>query len=130
MQRQSGFTVIEVLVIVVFLLVAAVVGFVQFSSTRNSFDDSRKRTAINAIYYSLEEGFYKQHGYYPETIKDDTLKTMDKELLTDPNGIKIGEPGSTYSYEARSCSGGHCKEYTLRATLKNEADFTKDSQHK
>ena len=130
MKRQAGFTVIEVLVAIIFLGVATAVAFTQLVTIQREHQNDRKKTAINAMHYSLEEAYYKQHGFYPEKITDETLPTMDKELLKDPNGKKLGDNGSAYRYEPTNCTGGKCKSYSLRATLDGEADFIKDSRHK
>ena len=91
MNKRNGFTVIELLVVIAFLIAVAVLGFFQLSKIRNESDNTKKRTAINAMYYSLEEGFYAKNGYYPEKIEDKTLLTMDTALLNDPNNKKIGD---------------------------------------
>lgn len=65
MNRQKGFTVIELLVVAGFLIAVAVLGYIQFSKITNEAENTTRRTAINAIYYSLEEDFYKRNQYYP-----------------------------------------------------------------
>lgn len=130
MNKRNGFTVIELLVVIAFLIAVAVLGFFQLSKIRNESDNTKKRTAINAMYYSLEEGFYAKNGYYPEKIEDKTLLTMDTALLNDPNNKKIGDRASAYLYEAANCSNGKCKSYKLRAVLAGEDDYVKESRHK
>lgn len=127
--RQTGFTVIEILVVAAFLITAGVVLFIQLERVDIENSNTQKKTAINAIYYSLEEGFYKENKYYPENINDDTLETMDSELLTDPYGVKLGEPGSDYRYEPKDCKDGKCSSYVLRANLEKEEDFVKKSRN-
>lgn len=126
--KKSGFTVIEVLVVAAFLITAGVVLLLQVQKIHTEDINSQKKTAINAIYHSLEEGFHPAHGHYPEYIEDDTLPTMDATLLTDPNGHRIGTGESSYRYEPKDCQDGQCESYTLRATLENEDDFVKSSQ--
>lgn len=126
--RQKGFTVIELVVAVLFLIAAGVVLFFQLDGIYMQQLNSDKKTAINAIYFSLEEGFYPENNFYPETLADNTLPTMDKELLTDPYGIRIGEPSSAYRYEPTNCDDGKCKSYTIRATLDREEDFVRSSR--
>ena len=87
-------------------------------------DESRK-IAINAMYYALEESFYKNHGYYPESISEENIKVIDPSLWTDPFGFNLGDPSSSYSYEAANCKDGKCKEYTLKANLEKEDTYTK-----
>ena len=130
MNKRNGFTVIELLVVIAFLIAVAVLGFFQLSKIRNESDNTKKRTAINAMYYSLEEGFYAKNGYYPEKIEDKTLLTMDTALLNDPNNKKIGDKASANRYEAANCSNGKCKSYKLRAVLAGEDDYIKESRHK
>lgn len=126
--RKSGFTVIEVIVVAAFLIGAGVVLMFQVQRVDREHDNSQKKIAINAIHYSLEENFYAKNQYYPETLKDDTLSTLDKELLLDPQGIKINDERSAYRYEPKKCSDGKCQEYSLRASLQGEDDFVKESR--
>lgn len=128
--NKRGFTVIELLVVVVFLIASGIVLFYQMQRVNREHSDSQKKTAINAIYYSLEEGFYPENKYYPENLKDDTLKTLDPELLTDPEGIKIGQEGSAYRYEPKNCTDNKCASYSLRALIEGESDFVKESRRK
>ena len=130
MNKRNGFTVIELLVVIAFLIAVAVLGFFQLSKIRDESDNTKKRTAINAMYYSLEEGFYAKNGYYPEKFEDRTLLTMDTALLNDPNNKKIGDKASAYRYEAANCNNGKCKSYKLRAVLAGEDDYIKESRHK
>lgn len=128
--RQRGFTVIELVVVILFLVGAGMVLLFQVQKINSENDNTHKKTAVNAIYYSLEESFYPANKYYPEHIKEDTLKTMDPELLVDPEGSQIGESDSAYRYEPTDCQDGKCKSYTLRAILTGEEDFIKKSRHK
>ena len=130
MNKRNGFTVIELLVVIAFLIAVAVLGFFQLSKIRDESDNTKKRTAINAMYYSLEEGFYAKNGYYPEKLEDRTLLTMDTALLNDPNNKKIGDRASAYRYEAANCNNDKCKSYKLRAVLAGEDDYVKESRHK
>lgn len=130
MNQQKGFTVIELLIVASFLIAIAILGYNQFSKIANESENSTRRTAINAVYYSLEEDFYKKNQYYPEKIEDNTLPTMDAALLKDSNDKKISEAGSLYRYEPVNCKDGKCKSYTLRTSLIDEADFIKESRNK
>lgn len=128
--RQRGFTVIELVFVTIFLITAGTVLFFQIQKMQSEEANTKRKTAINAIYYSLEESFYPQNKYYPEHIKEDTLKTMDPELLTDPDDNFINNGESTYRYEPKNCKDGKCSSYTLRTTLSDEADFIKESRNK
>lgn len=127
---RRGFTVIELLFIIVILGAASVLFFLQKNNLEVANRDEVRKTSINAMYYSLEEVFYKTNGYYPRTIDQKILPSVDPDLFADPAGVKIGEANSEYRYETANCDGDHCKSYTLRTTLENEADFIKDSRNK
>jgi len=124
-KKSNGFTVIELIFIIVLIGFASILFFVQKNNLKVTSDDNTKKTAINAMYYSLEEVFFAQNGYYPSTISTDNLKSVDPALFTDPNGVKLGETGSAYSYVPTNCTDNKCKSYTLKADLTNEADYTK-----
>ncbi len=129
-KRTSGFTVIEIIFVILILGVASVLFFVQKNDIAVAARDQQRKTAINAMYYGLEEVFYKANHYYPETIDETNLPSVDPTLFTDPNGVKLGTAGSNYRYDATNCSDNKCQAYTLRTTLENEADYVKDSINK
>jgi len=129
MKSSRGFTVIELVIVVAFFAAASVLFFVQKNHVEVAARDDARKTAINAMYYSLEEGYYKQHNAYPRTINSEILPSVDPNLFKDPNGVKIGESGSNYRYEGLNCNGDTCKSYTLRADLEAEGDFVKSSNN-
>jgi prepilin-type N-terminal cleavage/methylation domain-containing protein len=128
-KRTHGFTVIELIIVVLVLGTASVLFFMQKGNLEIAARDQQRKTAINAMYYSLEEVFYKTNKYYPATIDTTVLPSVDPSLFTDPNDVKIGEATSNYRYEAVNCVDSKCKSYTLRTTLENEADFIKESKN-
>lgn len=127
---RRGFTIIEILFVIVLVGVASVLFFLQKNNLEVAQRDEVRKTSINAMYYSLEEVFYKTNGYYPRTIDQTVLPSVEPDLFSDPNGVKIGESNSEYRYETADCDGDRCKSYTLRTTLENEADFIKNSRNK
>lgn len=140
MKHRPGFTVIELVFVVALLAAASVIFFIQKNNLEVTARDSQRKTAINAMYYSLEEVYYKQHSSYPRTLDATALPSIDAALFTDPNGIKLGQTtvtvddetltvASDYRYEGTNCSGETCKSYQLRAVLENEDDFVKTSRH-
>lgn len=129
MKRAHGFTVIEIIAVILFLGVATTLLLIQKSNLSASQRDDDRKMAINAMYYNLEEAFYEQNGYYPSKIDSKTLRAMDPALFTDPNGIKMDEAGSNYRYEATDCVDTRCKSYSLRADLEKEADFVKTNRN-
>jgi len=129
-KKASGFTVIELLFIVVLLGAASILFFIQKNNIEISAQDNIKKTAINAMYYSLEEVFYPTNKYYPQLINSDNLVSVDPALFTDPDDIVLGTEGSAYTYTPTDCSENKCKSYSLKTTLANEADYIKTNKNK
>ena len=125
MRAKKGFTVLELGIVAVFATLLLVLFFIQKSNLDAMARDEDRKTAINAMYYALEESFYKEHGYYPETISEENIKVIDPALWTDPLGFNLGDPLSSYSYQPANCEQGHCKEYTLKAELEKEDTYFK-----
>jgi prepilin-type N-terminal cleavage/methylation domain-containing protein len=129
MKYNRGFTVIELLIVVVLLMAASMLFFIQKNNVEVAARDETRKTAINAMYYSLEEVYFKQNQSYPRTVNSEVLPSVDPDLFKDPNGEKIGEAASNFSYEATNCDGDSCKAYSLRSTLQNEDDYIKKNRN-
>lgn len=129
MKKQAGFTALELIVAIIVLIAAGAIFLIQKNDIAAEHRDSTRKTAINAIYYNLEEVVRPTLGGYPATLDAKQLKAMDSDLLKDPNGILINETGSDYHYEPSSCNGTVCQHYVLRAALEKEAEFVKRSRN-
>lgn len=125
---SRGFTIIELLFIIVLLAAASVLFFVQKNNLEVAGRDETRKTSLNAMYYSIEEVYFKANGTYPRSISETVLPSVDPILFKDPYGVKIGESNSNYRYEASNCDGDKCKGYSLRTTLENEADYVKTNR--
>ncbi|HSE61346.1 MAG TPA: type II secretion system protein [Candidatus Saccharimonadales bacterium] len=130
MTKQRGFTVLELIIAIVFLLIAGTIFYVQKRDLEVAKRDSDRKTAINQLYYNLEDVYYPANKTYPEKLTADGLKGVDPQILKDPRGITVGDYGSDYRYEPKDCKDGKCKSYILTANLEAEADFTKNSRNK
>ncbi len=132
--RSSGFTVIELIVVIVIISAATLLFFFQKNNLQTANLDERRKTAVNSIYYSLEEVFYAKNGYYPAEISSSNLSSVDPALLTDTNGVKIDDKEKSiipyeYVYQPLGCDmDGKCKGYTLRTSLINEGEYVKKSR--
>jgi len=127
MRKEEGFTVIELVIFIVILVVLAVFFILQKIDLEATYDDQQRKTSINAMYYSLTEIYHPAHGYYPSEINEDSFKAVDPELLFDPFGIAIFEPDSEFSYQGLGCDGeGKCQQFRLSARLEKEDDYVKE----
>ena len=129
MRRAYGLTFVELVVIVIFVAFTTLILLYQRENITASQRDNDRKTAINAMYYNLEEVFYKNKKYYPESLNSDLLRAMDPALLTDPQGVMVGEPDSDYRYDGIDCLNNRCKSYKLLARLDKEADYIKTSRN-
>lgn len=129
MKPRKGFTVLEIIIVAAFASLLLILFFIQKANIDAMGRDEQRKTAINAMYYALEESFYKDHGYYPESISEDNIKVIDPALWTDPLGFNLGDSFSSYSYEPANCKEGKCKEYILKATLEKEDIYIKSSRN-
>lgn len=127
--RQRGFTVLELIIAIVFLLLAGSFFYIQKRDLEAANRDATRKTAINAIYYNLEDIFYTANKFYPEALTADQLKGLDPKILSDPNGKSFNQEGGDFRYEPNDCLENKCKSYTLRANLEHEADFVKSSRN-
>lgn len=127
-KAKSGFTIIELIIVATIAGLLFVFFFIQKSNLDALARDEDRKIAINAMYYALEESFFKTNGYYPETISEQNITVIDPALWTDPNGYNLGDPKSSYSYQPANCNNGKCKEYILKADLEKETDYIKTNR--
>ena len=66
MKNKQGFTILEVVIVGIFVALALALFFVQQGNIEAMERDEDRKIAINAMYYALEESFYAENGYYPE----------------------------------------------------------------
>lgn len=130
MKQSSGFTIIELIIVILFVGAAAIMLIYQRDNIQAAQRDDKRKIAINAMYYNLEEVFYERNGHYPEAIDSKTLTAMDPDLFIDPDGFKLGQSESDYRYNPIDCNNEKCKGYTLTGQLEKEVDFTKTNRNK
>ena len=129
MRKNHGFTVIELLLLIVVLGTLAMIFIIQKNNLDATTRDDKRKIAINAMYYNLEKVYYEKHGSYPAKIDSKTITAMDPKLFKDPDGVELGKSDSNYRYIPANCTDNACKIYTLRSTLEHEADYVKHSLH-
>lgn len=95
-QRQSGFTIVELLIVIVIIGILATLVIVTFSGVQQRARDSERKTDINAVAGQLE-AFYANKGYYPPRVdfQTEAFRTaneirIDTKAFADPS-----TPGTT-----------------------------------
>lgn len=125
MRKQQGFTVVEVIVVIIVLLAAGLIFWHQKAVINGKDRDLQRKTSINAMSYALDHVYYAKNHYYPQSLNEKTFTVIDPALMKDPAGRMIGDQDSDYRYEPTNCSGGQCQAYSLRSQLEYEADYVK-----
>lgn len=140
-QNQTGFTIIELLIVVVVIGILATIVFTTFSGVRRNDRNKSRNEDINAIHNQLEY-YYGQNSKYPTlaelndaTWRAANLKGLDQERFRDPRGsdtVLVENPGTgiyAYVVTPAGCNnaGTDCTGYTLTATYEGEGSYIKNN---
>lgn len=137
--KQSGFTIVELLIVIVVIGILAALVITTFSGVQRRARNTERETDIKAVHGQVE-AYYASNGIYPSLadLQSDTwvqsnLQGLDLGALRAPNqaantivGAGSGATGN-YEYDA-TCdgSGANCSDYTLTANLEGGGTFTRD----
>lgn len=124
---QSGFTIIELLIVIVVIAILAGLVLNAFGNIQERARDTERRSDINAIHTQLEL-YYSDNGSYPAALTD--LTDLNPDATVAPNA-----PDETYTFDPQQDDGtacttadGNCVEYNLSATLEaDDTTFERDS---
>ena len=143
-KEQSGFTIVELLIVIVVIGILAALVITTFSGIQQRARNTERQTDVNAIAGQVE-AFYATTGAYP-TLTDVNSSTwrasnnfkIDLKALADPTNpgseSLVAAPASgRYSYEfgpsgcVSSGTGTFCSTYTLTATLEGGGTYVKQN---
>lgn len=142
-RKQSGFTIIELLIVIIVIGILATLVITTFSGIQRNARNRTREADINALHGQLEY-YYGQNDNYPTlgnlndaTFRSNNLKGLDDGALTDPQDATSGQlvaapQAGGYSYEATpancdNASNGDCTGYTLTATYEGSGTYAKNS---
>jgi type IV pilus assembly protein PilA len=112
---QQGFTIVELLIVIVIIGILAALVFVQFNNMQARARDAERKADIRLIESKLAE-YNADEGEYPAGDEATAIATT----LAPIDGIPadaLEDPGTTtYTYESDGAS------YTLSATLERPGD--------
>jgi general secretion pathway protein G len=133
-RKQSGFTIVELLIVIIVIGILAALVLVTFSGVQQKARNTERQTDVKAIASHLEV-YNAQNGYYPTsaqltandgsvvTFVSTNLKGLDQQSLRDPKGANLylnaGNASSQqYGYvpSPSGCdntSGNECTSFVL-----------------
>ena len=130
-QKNSGFTIVELLIVIVVIAILAVIVVVAYNGIQARAGDAKKQADIRNIAQQLEI-YYQDNGHYPQyyisegegfsfadwrnvhmpNLKDGVLTPPGASFVSLVNSITPTE--SQYGYHTNgSCVSGRCAVYRL-----------------
>lgn len=114
MKTRSGFTLLELLMVVTIIAVISVIGLVTYTNVQKSTRDARRKADVVTIQKALEQ-YYQQNGGYPGSL------TAINNTSYFPAGAYPKDPQASkgdYAYTPApgGCADGACTSYSVCAT--------------
>jgi prepilin-type N-terminal cleavage/methylation domain-containing protein len=135
--KQSGFTIIELLIVIVVIGILAGLVLTTFNGIQQKARDTERETDVKALHAQVE-AFWAQKGYYPSLTDmndraaggfvETNLKGLDAGAFKDPKGTSVNlvaaPAANSYAYAVTNSAGTSCEaddttcsKYVLTATL-------------
>ncbi len=115
LKREGGFTLLELLIVIVIIGILALLIIPNITSAPKKARDTDRKTSLKSIQKGLEEYFVSNNAY-PAALTDLTGGTAPimKEVPQDPKNV------SPFTYVYTPAAGNTA--YTLTACLENSND--------
>ncbi|MDB5185061.1 MAG: ral secretion pathway protein [Candidatus Saccharibacteria bacterium] len=145
-KRQSGFTIVELLIVIVVIGILAAIVITTYAGIQSKGRNTKRTTDIGAIQQKLE-AYYAENGNYPSLANmndfssggffQTSMKGLDQAALYDPsaadksaaNPLKATPAKNVYAYAPTNDSGASCEsdattctKYTLTGTYEGQVD--------
>jgi type II secretion system protein G len=139
-KRQGGFTIVELLIVIIIIGILATLVVVQFTNQQKKARDAQRKTDIGALETNLE-AYYAENGKYPvlADLNSTTLKGLKAETLKDPKATsdapRSGAASATqygYTVTPANCDNTttDCTNFEVSAVLEDgNTPYTKKSEN-
>ena len=107
-KRQTGFTIVELLIVIVVIGILAAITIVAFNGIQSRARDTERATDMSNIKKKLEL-FHAQNGYYPSSAQV-TNATFRQDVLQLPTDT-VKPPGATGTISYCWPSAGNTNVY-------------------
>lgn len=118
LRKQGGFTLLELLIVIVIIGILAVLIVPNLISGPQRARDSQRKSDLRNIKTALET-YYNDNNTYPDAsgweADLETNGAYIKDVPVDPRS------NNAYNYTP-SCTGSVCDSYTISADLENSRD--------
>lgn len=139
-KKEKGFTIIELLIVIVVIGILAALVITTFSGIQQRARNTERETDVKAIHSQLESYYAQGASSYPSISQlqnnswvQSNLRGIDLGALTAPGGTGNNIVGSgaaigNYQYVPSGCNGAgeQCTDYVLTATLEGGGTFIRE----
>ena len=94
-KKNKGFTIIELLIVIVVIGILATIGFVAYGNVTKSARDSDRQADAGNIAKKAEEGYAKDGQYPADVAALVALGGLDGKTTTSPKGGSLTDGGTT-----------------------------------
>jgi prepilin-type N-terminal cleavage/methylation domain-containing protein len=148
-KQQSGFTIVELLIVIVVIGILAALVITTFTGIQQRARNTERETDIKALHGQVE-AYYAQNGRYPTLAnlndsawRTTNMKGLDAEAIKDPKwassiaactasgapSLASSDQANCYSYEVTPSTCNNttedCTGYTMQATKEGGGTYDK-----
>lgn len=122
LKRQSGFTLLELLIVIVIIGILALIIVPGLASGPKRARDAQRKSDLRAVKNALETYYNDNNSYPPGDYPGLSAYLVTGYIPTLPSDPKTSNPAYVYTPAPSSCAAGACTSFVLDATLENASD--------